>query len=398
MPVSANNVISVSDYTAIRNVIVSIMGTGSATRGYGQTLFSTAKSINDLVDQTDWDNLRYDIVNARIHQTGSAFSATTNASNSADRTKLQFPTSSVPFLVLGMTVFTITLPITTVKYITDITTSGTNTIVTLNNLTEGVSASGTTIYFGPGSVSDFNEGTLVSASLINAYESLALLADADPARFAVANGQFLTIGAASDGSALISNRTWSSTTTPTFWRDEINCTLTVNFSSSDQARWFFNSGGEVRVQSSRTGGRSDAQNNSWSALLSSAGIRGFGSQTPTTGFSPLNGQNFYRLTNNFQQYYSLSDSSPYTANRYVLEARCNVADNSAGAASIVEIRVRFIAGYTDPGPLGPPYTNDEIDGTFTVTVTEKRASGTLVPSGNFIITRPTYSISAISGT
>jgi hypothetical protein len=400
MPVTANSVISVSDYTAIRNVILAIMGTGSSTRGYGQVLFSESKTVNDLVDQTDWDNLRYDIVNARIHQTGSAFSAVSNASNNLDRTKIQFATSSVPFLVLGMTVFTVTLPITTVKYITDIQVSGSNTIITLNSITEGVVSSGTTIFFGPGSVSDFNEGNLVSASLINAYESLGLLADSDPARFAVAAGQFLTIGANSDGSALVVSRTWSSTTAPQFWKDEINCTLTISFGSSNQARWFFNSGGELRVQSTRTGGRSDAQNNSWSALLSSAGIRAIGVQTPTSGFSPMNGQNFYRLTNTFQSFYTLTDSSPYTLNRYVLEARSNVVDNSSGTATSVEIRIRFIAGYADPGdgPLDFPRTNDEIDGTFSVTVTEKRASGTLVPTGNFVITRPTYSITSIAGT
>jgi hypothetical protein len=173
----------------------------------------------------------------------------------------------------------------------------------------------------------------------------------------------------------------------------------MSFSNSNEARWFFNSGGEVRIQSARRDGRSDQQNNNWSSLLTAAGIQSFGAVIPNTGFSPMNGRNFYRLTNSFQEFYRLTDSSPYTANRYVLEARSNVANNSTGTATSIDIRIRFIAGYTDPGPGGPPFTNDEIDGTFSIVVTEKRADGSLLPSGRFTITRPVYSISSpLAGT
>jgi hypothetical protein len=398
MPASANNIISVSDFNNIRNIILAVMGAGSGSVGYGQSLFSVAKAANSVISQADWDNLRYDIVNAKIHQTGAAFSAITNASNSANRSTIQFPTSSIAFVILGMAVYTIGLPILTVKYITSISTVGSNTILGLSSSTEDIVLSGTTINFGPGTAQDFNEGNSISASLINAYDALADTTDDEASRFLVAAGQFLTVGANADNSPLITSRTWDSTTTPQFWKDEISATLTVSFANSNQARWFFNSGGEIRVQSSRTDGRSDAQNNAWSALLNSAGVRAFGAVIPNTGFSPLNGRNFYRLTNTFQEFYRLTDSSPYTANRYVLEARSNVANNSTGTATSVDIRVRFIAGYTDPGPLGPPFTNDEIDGTFSITVTEKRADGSLIPSGRFTVTRPTYSITSITGT
>ena len=398
MPVSANNIITVSDFNNIRNIILAVMGTGTGSVGYGQSLESTAKAANEVVDQTDWDNLRYDIVNAKIHQTGAAFSATTNASNSANRSTIQFPTSSVTFIILGMAVYTIGLPILTVKYITSISTVGSNTILGLSSSTEDIVSSGTTVNFGPGTAQDFNEGTSISASLINAYDALADTTDDEASRFLVAPGQFLTVGASVDNSPLVTSRAWSSSTIPQFWKDEINATLTASFSNSNQARWFFNSGGEIRIQSSRTSGRSDAQNNAWSALLTTAGIRSFGAVIPTTGFSPMNGRNFYRLTNTFQEFYSLADSSPYTANRYVLEARSNVANNSTGTATSIDIRIRFIAGYTYPDTLGPPFTNDEIDGTFSIVITEKRADGSLLPSGRFTITRPTYSITSITGT
>jgi hypothetical protein len=371
------------------------MGVGSSTSGYGQVLKSSPRSIHQLIDQDDWDFLRYDIVNARIHQRGSAFSATTNTSNATDRTKLQFPTSSVGFLILGMAVFGIDPhPITAIKFITEIQTSGTNTIITLNALTESSVPSGTLIYFGTGAVSDFNVGNKVSSSAINAYESLADTAALVTERLLVAPGRFATSSASSV------SRIWSSSTLPQFWSNEINTELTVTFADSNQARYFFNSGGEVRISSSRTGGRSDQQNNDWSSLLSGIGVRSFGSQAPITGFSPMNGQNFYRLTNSYQAYFSQSSTSPYAANVYQLRARCNVADNSTGTANTLFIQIRFIGGYTDPGdsPNDIPRTNDEIDGNFTITATQKFASGTVLPSGNFSVTLPTYSFSTISGT
>ena len=389
MPVTLNSKINSSDFNNIRTIIDGVMGVGSGSSGYGQTLNSSVKSATQLVDQTDWDNLRFDIVNARIHQTGAAFTANTNASNSADRTKLQFTTASVGFLVLGMAVFGISPhPITTVKFVTDIQTSGTNTIITLNSATESVVNSGISIAFGPGSVADFEEGFTVGIASINAYESLATTTTALVDRFSVAPGQFGTAAAATV------ERTYSA---PQFWSNEINTELTVAFANSNQARWFFNSGGEIRIASSRTLGRSDAQNDAWSSLLTSAGTTAFGGQIPTTGFSPMNGQNFYRLTNTYQNIVQLA-AAGYASNLYQIRAKCDVANNSSGTASIVYLQVRFIGGYVDPGPLGPPFTNDEIDGKWTVTATQKFAQGKLLPSGNFSVALPTYSFSPISGT
>lgn len=313
MPASVNNTISVADYNAIRNDVVSIMGNGSASRGYGQPINSVTRSVNARISQADWDNLRFDLLNARIHQNGS------------------------------------------------------------------------------GALTEINENQTISAAGINLFESLRTTIDTN--RFSVANGQFLTIGANANGSNLTVSRTYSGTV----WQNEINTILTVTFTDSNRARYFFNSGSTVRIESTRSPGiRNDAQNTSWNNLMRDfGGIREFGGATPA--------RNFYNLTTAFQEYYSASSSSPYGSNRYVLEAACNVANNSSGTANIVYLRIRFIDGYIDPGthPEDSPSTDDGVDGTFTVTVTEKRADaiGGLLPnSGNFVIQRPTYSIAAITGT
>lgn len=394
MPASENSLITVETYNLIRTTVANLLGPGSGNQGYGQQVTSVSKVAPQTVSQSDWDRLRFDLLNVRVHQTGAAFTATTNASNSSDQRKLTFLSSESAFLILGMAVFGTGSdhPIRSTKFITDIEISGSNRIITLNTATEFPVGSSTVINFGPSTVSDFNEGTLVGASSVNAYESLSNTSLND--RFLVANGQFVT------DSAVSTSRTWSTQTTPQFWKDEISCEITITFNNFNEARYFFNSGGEIRITSSRTEGRSDPQNNSWSSLLAGAGQQSFGAQIPTTGFTPMNGQNFYRLTSSYQTYFSLDNSVPYADNTYQIEAKCNVDNNSSGTANVVYIKVRFIGGYIDPGsyPLDDPNTNDEIDGVFSVVVSEKRASGKMLPAGSFSIARPLYSISTLSGT
>lgn len=181
------------------------------------------------------------------------------------------------------------------------------------------------------------------------------------------------------------------------WQNYAYCVITLTFADSNRARYFFNSGGKVRVASSRTGGSSTSQNTSWTNMLASAGTQEFGVLN--------NSVNFYTLTDSFQTYYQTSGSTPYSTNKYKLEARTpGVANNSNGTASVIEIRVYFEdlyvdqvpqpvpqTGYTPPASSFPPY--DNVDGTITVAVEEVRAAGTMAPEGTFTITPPSYSIS-----
>lgn len=75
MPIG--DLISVTDYNNIRTKISGIMGTGSTSSGYGQTLNApTSLSAGATVTRAQWDNLRFDIYNALLHQTGSVPSIT----------------------------------------------------------------------------------------------------------------------------------------------------------------------------------------------------------------------------------------------------------------------------------------------------------------------------------
>jgi len=64
--------ISALDYNTVREKIDEVLGIGAGTFGYGQTLQSSPVFSGDIVTKTQWDNLRFDIFNARVHQVGQS--------------------------------------------------------------------------------------------------------------------------------------------------------------------------------------------------------------------------------------------------------------------------------------------------------------------------------------
>jgi hypothetical protein len=320
MPV--NDIIRQAEYNNIRNKVVGVLGTGSGNSGYGQPLNSSAVAEGNNVTINEYANLRFDIINAWVHQVGST--PTTVAV--AEGNTIRFSA--------------VDAPVTTYDALA-------NTLIT----------------------NRFNLGAGQSAVAVPASSPRS--------------------------------RTWTGTGGD-YWTSSISCTIDVQWPSANQARFFFNSGGQIRITSTRSGGSlGTSQNTSWTNILSSAGTQSFGGNNPGTGTSPTDGQNWYRLTNSFQQYYSLSGSSPYGSNSYRLSARVtDTADNSNGAAASSQFLVQFVDNYVDPGNSGlgdTPDTIDAIDGTFSVAVSLVYATGVLVPGalGNFTVTQPTVTIGSI---
>ena len=210
----------------------------------------------------------------------------------------------------------------------------------------------------------------------------------------------------------------SSTTWPglygTSWTSLIQCTVTAVWPDADQARRFWNSGGQIRFTASRAGGSTTTQNTQWNSILSNAGMQTYGGNNPGTGVSPNDGQNWYRCTNSRQLWYSQSGTSPYGSNTYKIYARtldATAGNNSTGSARQGEWHIEFVDNYVDPGiaPIAFPGNiqtattamfppDDLVDGTFTVSVSLLFATGILVPLdlGNFSVTLPTVTISAIA--
>ena len=207
-------------------------------------------------------------------------------------------------------------------------------------------------------------------------------------RFTVAAGESATT------SVTTSSRTTS-------WVSQCECVIQLYWSNANDARYWFNSGGKIRISTSRSGGAGTAQNTSWTSLLSAAGTQSFGGDVPSTGTTPNDGTNWYKTTSTFQTFYTATASSPYGSNNYRLQARCvDVASNSGGTAASGEIRVLFTDGYTDSGaafdPNPPP--GDVIDGTLSVSVSTLFATGIMVPSSAaFTVVQPTIAIGAVTG-
>lgn len=283
------------DYNTIAAKIANIMGSGAGQSGYGQTVISSPVAEGTRIEKAHWDALRFDILNARLHQDGL-----------------------LPAVIEAVR--------------------------------------GQVIRFGAGHPN----------SQYNAQSDLAIAN-----KFNVGTGQYV-----------IDSAVTTSRVTP--WSVAVSSTVTATFGSSDYARWFFNSGGRIRFTSTRTGGTSSVQNNAWSTLLNTAG---------TVEFDAVN---FYNSTTTPAVLFFDQPSFPYSANRYTITHACNVANNINGGATTLSFTINWEDVYEDRGPLPPP---DRVDGTLTLIVDELRASGILLPAGTppFVIARPTYTITPISG-
>jgi hypothetical protein len=292
--------IAAADYVTIQNKAESLLGTGSLTRGYGQTVQSTDVFTGNAITKAQWDLLRFDVINIRLHQDG-------------------------------------VLP----------------NIVQVNV--------GDPIVYG-GSNPNTNYDTLLETAIIN--------------RFQIANNQ-----------SVITSR--GTATTSSAWAASASAVVTVTFSNATDARYFFNSGGKIRIAPTLTGGSATAQVNAWRNILTTVGTRSFGADT-----DPF--VNYYTLTDSYQTYFQSSLSTPYSANNIRFEARTDVSNNSAGTATVLTLRVTLTDNYVDPGPEPSPPPGDSVDGTLSMAVSELKASGTLAPSGSFTITSPLYSLSSIA--
>jgi hypothetical protein len=329
---AVNSKILKTDYNAIRDKLVAVLGNGSGNIGWGQQarIQSTAVGDDSKVTINEWANLRFDVINAYKHIFGSN------------------PTTAV------------------------------------------VSEGGTIRYsaiFTP------DTGTVDVPQ--RQYDQWADTITID--RFTVAAGESATTGAVS-----------SSKTTS--WISQCQCTIQVYWTNANDARYWFNSGGQIRISASRSGGAASSQNTSWTSLLSSAGTQLFGAALPNTNTTPNDGTNWYRTSSTFQTYYTATASSPYGSNNYQLQSRClDQPSNSAGTAAQLEIRVLFTDGYVDPG-IGSvfpgPQTatpanflpDDVVDGTLTVNVSSLYATGIMVPSSQvFTVTNPIIAVSAVTG-
>lgn len=298
-----------SDLNTIRTKVTDVLGSGSASFGYGQTVYSSAVTSGQVIREDQWDAVRFDILNTYVHQTGNIPSAI-----------------------------------------------------------------------------DVSIGDTIEDDAGGAYKNYEYFADLlRNNRFDIATGQFDIKQEGDVDAARLAGTTKNTSST---WSNNASAELNVTFNSATEARHFFNAGGAIRIITTLTGGTTQ-QAGAWTTLLNNQNPVDFeGDIIAATGF--------YTLTNSYQTYFSRAASTPYSANLYQLKAKSDVANNSAGTATQVDIKIELIDNYVDLGPPNPPI--DLVDGTLQIEVNEKLPVGILKPTNTAWAEYPpnSYTMSAIT--
>jgi hypothetical protein len=281
-----------SDFNAIQSIIATVLGAGSGTLGYGQTVTSSQVAVGQKITAAQWIALRNDLLAARQHQTGN------NESGN------------------------LTLP---------------------------------------------NTGILVKYSDWNAYYQFAQLIQ--------------TNALVQPPAGQASLATLSSSQRTTAWNGTINHTVTLNFGSNANARYYFNSGSNIQFSANLTNipvDGSQAKGNDWATLLSNMGTitMNYNSTTNTGSGTPASSVGFYQLTTSPQTLFTKATSSPtYTPNQYDIYGQVD------GTGSIVTFTISFqdLSGQ----PNAPWGTDENVEGTLTSTVQGYYASGSNVTVGGY---------------
>lgn len=191
-------------------------------------------------------------------------------------------------------------------------------------------------------------GGTILASDWSTYNSQA--SSLDGTRFSMASEQAtLTTGVA----PTITSGTWNNNRTHI---------VSVNFGTSDAARYFFNAGGEIRISPTISGfSSSTTKGGRWNSLFTSSGTIAFRAYDTTgSGGSSIG---WYNLSGT-QTIFNKVDTGTYSGNDLTITA--------SKSATVLTINIQF----NDDGNEGN--IDNFVDGTLTSTVSHYRATGSYV--------------------
>ena len=312
MTIGQGNKIESAEYIAIQSVIAPILGKGSSTSGYGQSVKSSSVGVvqNSKISQEQWSNLRDDIVACRQHQTGiTILDKTYGEVGYIAGQSLKIPTKILSIKERDRADFL----------------SVANDCVT-NKLTVDAAQQST-------------------GDLLN------------PTGSSTSNG--------------IRSTSWNGTISHTV---TVNFTPTLGqlasgFNELDVARFFFNTGGKIQFSASRwdnangTGaGTAGTKNYSWNQLLANTGIISFGAtsttKSNTNGVLTVGGTlGFYpgiasgSVNVEFLQYTNALSSDLYAPNQYDIYSKV-VSDGTSTCSLVFRIEFKDLATDSAHGVWG----------------------------------------------
>ena len=177
----------------------------------------------------------------------------------------------------------------------------------------------------------------------------------------------------------------TSSSRTTAWSTQIQHVFTVTYASADAARYFFNSGGKIKMAFSRSGGSSTNQNTAWTNLFSDMGTVTFGatstsiSGTSQGGNGAAGSVGFHQLTGTPAEILNITSSSAdYTANDLDIKASVSGAVVTF-TISLNDDHAAETGTYTGGGLGSAPNEgqawtgSDSVDGTVSSTITFDKA-------------------------
>jgi hypothetical protein len=195
----------------------------------------------------------------------------------------------------------------------------------------------------------------------------------DPKSFAAFENLMIDIEAdkylLSSNAATAKVETGISSSRSTAWNGAVSYEFVVQFADVNARRYFFNSGGEIRITSNVSGG-SQAKSSDWRLILSNVGVVKFNYASTTstgTGTGSLIGN--YDITASETKIFTKvgSDvSAAYAENEYNIYA-------SQLSPSEIKFKVEFL-----DADIGDPNFDENVDGTTSTSIQHFRAAGTYV--------------------
>lgn len=170
------------------------------------------------------------------------------------------------------------------------------------------------------------------------------------------------------------------------WNATISHYFNINFGSYNNARYFFNAGGNIRIRPTYTKDVSTTLNNDWEQLISGVPWLVMNYQQTASnavGGTLISSTGFYNMPTTNTQIYTrtgglISGAATYAVNDYTVRVRGNAAQ-----PSIIYFECEFKDDKTYPDALFPA-GDENVTGTVTNSVRMFRPSGS-----NVNITAPT---------
>jgi len=183
----------------------------------------------------------------------------------------------------------------------------------------------------------------------------------------------------------------------TAWSAQLQHRFTVSFGVVDEARYFFNSGGQIRIRGSRSGGSATSQNLSWTNMLLnmgritmnytsttlSGGGAGWTINQPNVGYYDLS-TSFVTIATGLPDGGGYGGYGGYPGNSVTIEARSQDGPGGANGDNgrTLEFRVLYTDGHSNP-------FFDSVDGTITSDVDYRKATTPLtIPTPVFSTSVP----------